>query len=442
LVATFEEPTLEEIKESIHKTQEAFLQWRMVPFTERSKLMLKAADLLQGQKEDYGRLMTEEMGKPISQSVAEIEKCAWVCRYYAENAERFLQDEPVATEASKSYVHFEPLGIILAVMPWNFPFWQVFRFAAPALMAGNAALLKHASNVPRSSLAIEELFRKAGFPPYLFTSLLIGPQLVEPVIKDERIRAVTLTGSEESGIKVAEMAGRELKKTVLELGGSDPFIVLEDADLPSCAREAAQARTINSGQSCIAAKRFIVVEKVAQEFERLLVQHMGALKIGDPMEPDTQVGPLAREDLLSELDRQVQESVNQGARLLTGGRRLEGSGFYYPPTVLTDVKKGMPVYEEETFGPVAAIIKAKDEAEAIQLANDTRFGLGASIWSRDLDRAEALAKRIEAGLIFINAMVKSDPRLPFGGVKRSGYGRELSHYGIREFVNIKTVWLA
>ena len=441
LIATFEEPSLAEIRDLIRKTGEAYLQWEETIFAERSHLMKRAAQHLRANGEHYGRIMTEEMGKPIAQSIAEVEKCAWVCDYYAEQAEGFLRDELIETEAGKSYVRFDPLGIILAVMPWNFPFWQVFRFAAPALMAGNAALLKHSSNVPRSSLAIEEVFQKAGFPLHLFTTLLIGSKLVADVIQDERIKAITLTGSEDAGSKVAEIAGREIKKTVMELGGSDPFIILKDADITACATVGAQARTINTGQSCIAAKRFIVAQERANEFEKLFTENMERLKVGDPLDKETQIGPLARGDLVLELDKQVQDSIAQGAKLLTGGKRLAREGYYYAPTVLTNVRKGMSVYEEETFGPVAAIIRVRDEEEALQVANDSRFGLGASLWTKDLKRAEELARKINSGAVFVNAMVKSDPRLPFGGVKKSGYGRELSHYGIKEFVNIKSVWI-
>ena len=386
--------------------------------------------------------MALEMGKPVAQGEAEVDKCAWVCEYYADHAEAFLAEQPRETDASRSYVRFDPLGPVLAVMPWNFPFWQVFRFAAPALMAGNAGVLKHASNVPRCALAIEEIFREAGFPRGLFATALVGSSAVAALIADPRIVAVTLTGSDSAGSKIAEQAGRVLKKTVLELGGSDPFIVLADADLAAAARTAADARLVNSGQSCIAAKRFIVVEAVADQFLERFLAELRSRRMGDPLARETQVGPQARGDLRDSLHKQVEESVKRGAKLLLGGEIPAGKGAFYPPTLLTAVDKGMPAFDEETFGPVAAVIRAKDEADAVRLANDSAFGLGASLWTRDRARAERMAKQIEAGAVFVNALVKSDPRLPFGGIKRSGYGRELSEYGIREFVNIKSVWIA
>jgi len=386
--------------------------------------------------------MTLEMGKPIVQGEAEVDKCAWACEYYADHAEAFLAEQPRETEASRSYVRFDPLGPVLAVMPWNFPFWQVFRFAAPALMAGNAGVLKHASNVPRSALAIEEVFREAGFPRGLFSTVLVGSSAVAGLIADPRIVAVTLTGSELAGSKVAEQAGHALKKTVLELGGSDPFIVLADADIGAAARTAADARLINSGQSCIAAKRFIVVEPVADQFLDRFLDELRSRRMGDPLVRGTQVGPQARIDLRDLLHEQVAESVKRGAKLLLGGEVPAGKGAFYPPTLLAAVDKGMPAFDEETFGPVAAVIRAKDEADAVRLANDSTFGLGASLWTEDRVRAERLAAQIEAGSVFVNGVVKSDPRLPFGGIKRSGYGRELSEYGIREFVNVKSVWIA
>jgi succinate-semialdehyde dehydrogenase/glutarate-semialdehyde dehydrogenase len=385
--------------------------------------------------------MTEEMGKPIAAAESEVDKCAWVCDYYAEHAAAFLSPEASATDAARSFVRFDPIGPVLAIMPWNFPFWQHFRFAAPAVMAGNVGVLKHASNVPGCALAIEDLFRRAGFPEGVMTTLLVPSARTAELIARPEIKAVTLTGSEAAGREVAAQAGRHLKKTVLELGGSDPFIVLDDADPIAAAEQAARARTINSGQSCIAAKRFLVEEAVADRFEAEFVRRMEALRVGDPMDRETEVGPLAREDLLTALDDQVSRSVAAGARLATGGRRLDRKGWFYPPTVLLGVRPGMPAFDEETFGPVAAVTRARDAAEAIELANRSRFGLGASIWTGDPARAEDLAREIEAGSVFVNGMVKSDPRLPFGGVKSSGYGRELAAFGIREFVNIKTVWI-
>ena len=441
LIREYREHTPGEADQIIELAQKDFLDWRRTSFENRKRMMHEAAAVLRRQKEEFARVMTLEMGKVITESRAEIEKCAWVCEYYAENAERILRDEVIETDASKSYVIFEPLGIVLAIMPWNFPFWQVFRFAAPALMAGNAAVLKHASNVPGCALAIENAFQEAGFPKNIFRTLLIGAGLVEKVIASRHIKAVTLTGSEPAGSKVASIAGRELKKTVLELGGSDPYIVLEDADLSACVSMSVRARMINAGQSCIAAKRFIVLKSVVRAFEEQHVAIMKSLKMGDPLSNDTQVGALARMDLLNEIDSQVKKSVRMGAKLLCGGEKVVGPGAFYPPTVLTDVRKGMPVYDEETFGPVSAIIPANDVEEAVAIANDSRFGLGGSVWSRDIKKAEAVARRIESGAVFINGMTKSDPRLPFGGVKKSGYGRELSHYGIKEFVNIKAIWI-
>jgi succinate-semialdehyde dehydrogenase/glutarate-semialdehyde dehydrogenase len=387
--------------------------------------------------------MTLEMGKPVSGGVSESEKCAWVCDYYAGNAQGFLADQYVEVGTRKSFVTFQPLGVVLAVMPWNFPFWQVFRFAAPNLMAGNAGLLKHASNVPGCALAIEEVFQEAGFPEALFRSLLIPGSRVNDVIENPLVRAVTLTGSTPAGKAVAAKAGEMLKKTVLELGGSDPYVILEDADIPAAAVTCATARLINSGQSCIAAKRFIVVEAVRDEFEKLFITAMANTKMGDPLEEDTVVGPQAREDLRDELHDQVLRSIGAGAQCLLGGKIPEGPGAYYPPTVLTGVGPGMPAYHEELFGPVASIITVKDEAEALRVANDSSFGLGAAVFTADLERGTRIAREeLEAGACFVNDFVRSDPRLPFGGVKESGYGRELSPYGILEFVNIKTVWVA
>ncbi|HEV7505797.1 MAG TPA: NAD-dependent succinate-semialdehyde dehydrogenase [Thermoanaerobaculia bacterium] len=430
-----------QVDEILARAEAAFPSWRKVPFGERSRLMTRVADLLRDRAGDYGRTMTEEMGKTIAASEAEIDKCAWVCDFYAEHAERFLAPETVATDATRSFVRYDPLGPVLAIMPWNFPFWQLFRFAAPALMAGNVGLLKHASNVPGCALAIEEVFRDAGFPDGAMTTLLISSEKVKRVIAHPVIRAVTLTGSEKAGMEVATEAGRNLKKTVLELGGSDPFIVLGDVDPVEAGKQAAKARTINSGQSCIAAKRFLVEESVADRFEEEFVQAMAALKVGDPMDRGNEVGPMAREDLLQSLDAQVQATVAAGATLRTGGRRLDGEGFYYAPTVLTGVEPGMAAFDEETFGPVAAVTRARDANHAVELANLSTLGLGASIWTADSARGETLAAEIQSGSVFVNGMVKSDPRLPFGGIKRSGYGRELSEVGIREFVNIKTVWV-
>lgn len=441
-IRVYDGMTWEEVAQAVEQAHEAFRVWRRVPFAERAARMRRAAELLRERADYYARLMAEEMGKPIRDGRAEAQKCAWVCAYYAEHAERFLAPEPVETDARKSFVAFEPLGVILAIMPWNFPFWQVFRFAAPTLMAGNAAVLKHAPNVPGCALAIEALLRDAGFPAHLFRTLLIGSDQVESVIEHPLIRAVTLTGSTPAGRAVAAKAGAMLKKTVLELGGSDPYVILADADVERAAAICAKSRLINSGQSCIAAKRFVVVEAVREPFERLLVAHMQAARVGDPIDEATEVGPMARHDLRDELHRQVQESLRKGARLLLGGKIPEGPGAYYPPTVLTDVPKGAPAYEEELFGPVAAIIPVRDEAEAIQVANDTVFGLGAAVFTRDEARGERIAHaELEAGCCFVNDFVRSDPRLPFGGVKESGYGRELSIFGIREFVNIKTVFI-
>ena len=442
VLETFQEMSTSEIDEILEAAETTFREWRKRPFVERTKRMRQAAALLRAGKEKYARTMALEMGKPIVQGEMEAEKCAWACDYYAEHAEAFLAEQPRETDASRSYIRFDPLGPVLAIMPWNFPFWQVFRFAAPALMAGNAGILKHASNVPRCALQIEEVFRESGFPENLFRTVLVGSGKVAGIIADPRIRAATLTGSDSAGSKVAEQAGREIKKTVLELGGSDPFIVLEDADVQKAAKTAADARLINSGESCIAAKRFIVVEKVANTFLEVFVAEMRSRKMGDPLDRQTQVGPQARHDLRESLHRQVEESVKRGAQLLLGGRMPESPGAFYPPTVLAGVNKGMPAFDEETFGPVAAVIRARDEGDAIRLANDSPFGLGASLWTQDRERAEQLVGEIEAGCVFVNELVKSDPRLPFGGVKRSGYGRELSEYGIREFMNIKSVWMA
>ena len=443
VLASYEEITPSTAAEIVASVHAAFLSWRRTKMATRTECMRQVAETLRRDAPKYARLMAQEMGKPIRDGTAEAQKCATVCDYYAENADQFLRREPVATEARASFVTFQPLGVVLAVMPWNFPFWQVFRFAAPALMAGNAAVLKHASNVPGCALAIEDLFRRSGFPGNLFRTLMIDSSRVKAVIENPLVRAVTLTGSAPAGRAVASIAGGMLKKTVLELGGSDPYLVLRDADLELAAAVCTKGRLVNSGQSCIAAKRFIVVEEVRGEFERLFVTRMGAAKMGDPLRDDTEIGPLARHDLRAALHRQVAESIAQGARCLLGGKIPEGAGAYYPPTVLSDVRRGMPAYEEELFGPVAAVIPVKDEDEAIATANDSSFGLGASVLTRDHARGERIAAElIESGCVFVNDAVRSDPRLPFGGVKESGYGRELSGYGIKEFVNIKTVVVA
>ena len=441
-IATYDEMTPGEVSEILGRAHRAFLDWRRTSFEERAELMKAATGLLRDGAGEYAELMAREMGKPVAGGRAEAEKCAWVCDYYAENAAAFLAPEPIASDATKSFVAFEPLGTVLAVMPWNFPFWQVFRFAAPGLMAGNAGVLKHASNVPGCALAIEEVFRRAGFPEDLFRTLLVGSPGVAAVIEDPRVVAVTLTGSTPAGKAVAAKAGEMLKKTVLELGGSDPYVILEDAELESAVEACVVARLINSGQSCIAAKRFIVVESRREELEERFVARMRTATMGDPMDGEVEVGPQARRDLRDDLHRQVVESVARGARCLLGGEVPPGPGAYYPPTVLTDVAAGMPAYDEEIFGPVAAIIPVAGEEEAIRVANDTPFGLGAAIFTADAARGEEIAvRRLEAGCCFVNDFVRSDPRLPFGGVKESGYGRELGRWGIREFVNAKTVWV-
>ncbi len=411
-------------------------------FAERASLMRKAADLLDQRQRQLGALMTTEMGKPIKAAIAEVNKCALVCRYYADHAEEFLSDEPVKTEAEETFIRYEPIGPVLAVMPWNFPFWQVFRFAAPALMAGNVGLLKHASNVPQSALAIEAIFRDAGFADGEFQTLLITSEQVQQVVNDDRVKAATLTGSEAAGASVAGMAAKQIKKSVLELGGSDPFVVMPSASLDDAVSAAVKARIVNNGQSCIAAKRFIVHEKIADEFEKRFVAAMQALKIGDPMDESTEIGPLAMPQIIQDLDQQVQRSVAAGAKLLTGGKRLGDRGNFYAPTVLSNIPHDSPAACEETFGPVASLFRVRDAEEAIRVANETKFGLGASVWTRDRQEAERFIDGIESGQVFVNAMVASDPRVPFGGVKHSGFGRELGVYGIREFVNIKTVWIA
>jgi succinate-semialdehyde dehydrogenase/glutarate-semialdehyde dehydrogenase len=429
------------IERKLARASEAFDEHRRTSFSERGQWMTRAAEILETEKQALASMMTTEMGKPLKSAGEEVIKCAWVCRYYAEWAERFLADETVESNATRSFIRYQPIGAVLAVMPWNFPFWQVFRFAAPALMAGNVGLLKHASNVPQCALAIEDIFRRAGFPEGVFQTLLVGSDKVERLIEDERVKAVTLTGSEAAGSQVASQAGKHIKKSVLELGGSDPFIVMPSANLKEATATAVKARTINNGQSCIAAKRFIVVDSIYDEFERRFVEGMQSLRVGDPSEQETDIGPLATTAVLKDLDKQVQESVSAGARLLTGGHRLEQQGNYYAPTVLTDIPKGSPAYSEELFGPVALLFRVRDADEAIRLANDSVFGLGSSVWTNDESEQARFIEEIEAGSVFINGMVASDPRLPFGGVKHSGYGRELSVNGIREFVNIKTVWI-
>jgi succinate-semialdehyde dehydrogenase/glutarate-semialdehyde dehydrogenase len=438
IFAEWSESRTREVIKTVH---EARLSWQETSFARRSEVMNRMAVVLRGNKDHYARLMATEMGKPVSGGRAEIEKCAWVCEFYAEKAEGMLAIEPAESDGSRAYVAFRPLGVILAVMPWNFPFWQVFRFAAPALMAGNVAVLKHSSNVPRCALAVEEAFHEAGFPADVLRTLMISSGQVHAVIENPHVRAITLTGSDHAGRQVAAAAGRMLKKAVIELGGSDPFIVLADADMDEAAHAGAKARCYNSGQSCVAAKRFIVQDAVYDGFMARFKHAMASLIVGDPLLEDTQVGPQAREDLVIELQEQVEASVAKGAKVELGGKRMIGKGYFYPPTILTGVKPGMPAYHEELFGPVAAVIRVRDEEEAIAVANDSPFGLGGSVWTRDTQRGEWIAARIEAGSVSVNGRVKSDPRLPFGGIKGSGYGRELSHYGIKEFVNIQTVWI-
>jgi succinate-semialdehyde dehydrogenase/glutarate-semialdehyde dehydrogenase len=442
LLAHFENHTDREVECRLELAAGNFATYRTTPFAERARLMRRAADLLEAEKREFGRLMTLEMGKPIAAAIAEAEKCAWACRFYADNAQQFLANEDIASDAERSYVIYQPLGAVLAVMPWNFPFWQVFRFAAPALMAGNVGLLKHASNVPQCALAIEGIFRRAGFAAGTFQTLLIESDAVARVIDDERVVAVTLTGSEAAGSAVASQAGKNIKKSVLELGGSDPFIIMPSADLDLAIETAVKARVINNGQSCIAAKRFIIHDSIADEVERRMVAAMAQLVIGDPLDERTQVGPLAMEKTLNDLDDQVRRSIAAGAKLLTGGKRLDRAGYYYAPTVLTQIPAAAPAYREELFGPVAAIFRAASVDQAIELANATSFGLGSAAWTKDAAEQQRFSEEIEAGQVFINGMVASDPRLPFGGIKRSGYGRELGGFGIREFVNIKTIVIA
>ncbi|MBK0402438.1 NAD-dependent succinate-semialdehyde dehydrogenase [Adhaeribacter sp. BT258] len=439
---TFEPHTAAEIEKLLQQGEKTFQQWRKTNFTHRAELMRFCVGELSGNTEKYAQIITLEMGKPIQEARAEVKKCAAACEYYAAHAEAFLADEQIKTGATRSYIAYDPLGIILAVMPWNFPFWQVFRFAAPAIMAGNVGILKHASNVPQCALAIEEIFLKAGFPKGVFQTVLVESDGVDPLIKDDRVKAVTLTGSEGAGAHVASVAGKEIKKTVLELGGSDAFVVLKDADLETAAETAVKSRMINTGQSCIAAKRFIVEKPVAEEFIQKMKTKMAALKTGDPASEDIQYGPLARKDLAETLADQVKRSVAAGAEIVLEGGQKDKETAYFQPMILHKVKPGMPAFDEELFGPVAAVIVASDEEEALLLANNSRFGLGGSIWTQDHAKGQKLARQMESGAVFINALVASHPEMPFGGIKKSGYGRELSYIGIREFVNQKTIWLA
>ena len=431
-----------EIEKRLSCAENAFRKYRRTTFTQRSELLHAVGELLFQEKKRYAEIITLEMGKLFRDSIAEIEKCARGCRFYAENGERFLEDEVAQTDAAESYVQYQPLGPVLAIMPWNFPFWQVFRFAAPALIAGNVGLLKHASNVPQCALAIEEIFCRAGFDDGVFQTLLIEPNQVEKVIVDRRVKAVTPTGSEKAGSAVASTAAREIKKSVLELGGSDAFIVMPSADFESALSTAVKARTINTGQSCIAAKRFMIADQIYDEFLNQFVDRMRGLKIGNPMDPETEIGPLATEQILQGVHDQVQKSIAAGAKLLTGGNRIHGPGFFYEPTVLVNVPKDSPAYREEVFGPVASIFRVRNADDAIELANDTTFGLGSSAWTNDPEEQKLFTSELDSGMVFINTMVASDPRLPFGGVKRSGFGRELGAAGIREFTNAKTIWIS
>jgi succinate-semialdehyde dehydrogenase / glutarate-semialdehyde dehydrogenase len=442
VVQTFQPLTAEQIESKLQLAVSAFRAERKTPFAERAKRMMKAAEILERDRERFGRLMTLEMGKPLKAAIAEAVKCATACRYYAEHAEKLLADEVIETGAKKSFVRYLPIGPILAVMPWNFPFWQVIRFAAPALMAGNVGLLKHASNVPQCAIEIENLFNAAGFPEGVFQTLLIGSGQVDALLNDPRVVAATLTGSEQAGIQVGIGAAKRIKKVVLELGGSDPFIVMPSADLDAAVATAVEARVINNGQSCIAAKRFIVAAPIADEFERKFVARMQSLRVGDPFDEKTELGPLATPDAVTTLDADVQKTVQAGAKVLTGGHPLKRPGNYYAPTVLTNIPRDSPAYGEEFFGPVASIFRAKDQDDAIRIANDVRFGLGASAWTNDDKERERFINELEAGMVFINKMVASDTRIPFGGVKQSGHGRELGAVGIREFMNAKTVWIA
>jgi acyl-CoA reductase-like NAD-dependent aldehyde dehydrogenase len=441
VIKTFEPYSADQVNQALDEARKAFLSWRETSFAERGAFFHRIASYLRDHKAELAHLATLEMGKPIVEAEAEVEKCAWNCDFYADNAEKFLADERVATNATESYVAFRPLGVILALMPWNFPYWQVFRFAAPALMAGNTAVLKHASNVSLVALEIERVFQESGLPQGIFKTVLVPGAETDVLIADRRIAAVTLTGSDAAGVAVASASGHALKKTVLELGGSDAFIVLEDADLDAAAQMAVRARFQNTGQSCIAAKRFIVVESVADAFEQKFVEAASRLQVGNPLGRETQIGPMARGDLRDALEKQVQASIKMGAKAALGGKPLEGKGYFYAPTILIHVTPDMPVFQEETFGPAAAVIRASDTDQAIELANDSQFGLGGNLWTGNIERGRELARHIESGNVFINGMTASDPRLPFGGIKRSGYGRELAAFGIREFVNIQTVWI-
>ncbi|MBV6643522.1 MAG: NAD-dependent succinate-semialdehyde dehydrogenase [Cyclobacteriaceae bacterium] len=429
------------ISHTIDQAYQCWLKWKETTFAERSALFIKLKQLLEKEKELLAKEITAEMGKPLTQSEAEIEKCAWVCEYYATNAEAFLQNEVIKSDATKSYVRYDPFGVVLAIMPWNFPYWQVFRFAAPALMAGNACLLKHSPNTTACALSMQRIFEEAGFPKYLFNTVIADIPQIEPIVANKKVAAVTLTGSTRAGKSLATLAGKYLKKAILELGGSDPYLILADADIDLAAQTCVTGRLINSGQSCIAAKRFIVLSSVKNIFVDKVKQLMEAKAVGDPTAEETDIGPMARKDLMETLANQVDQSVKKGAKIILGGRIDQGQGFYYSPTILTDVKPGMPAYDEELFGPVASIIEVNDEEEAIKVANDTVYGLGSAVFTRDLAKAEIIASKLQSGSTFVNAFVKSDPRLPFGGIKESGYGRELSFIGIKEFVNVKTVYI-
>ncbi len=441
ILRTFPALTDAQIEEKLALAAKEYLCFRKLSFAQRAAMMSKAGQLLESEKQELGKLMTTEMGKTLASAVAEAEKCAWVCRYYAENAERFLAPEEVKLGPAKTRVIYQPIGPILAVMPWNFPFWQVFRFIAPNLMAGNVGLLKHASNVPQCALRIEQLMHEAGFPQGVFQTLLVGSDKVDGIVNDVRIAGVTLTGSEGAGIQVGISAAKRIKKVVMELGGSDPFIIMPSADLDKAVSTAVTARTINNGQSCIAAKRFIAAEPIAEQFQKSFVEKMQALRVGDPMDPATELGPLSSASAVADLEAQVDAAVKAGARVLTGGYKLDRPGCFYAPTVLTDISRNSPVYGEELFGPVACVYKVRDAGEAIEVANDSKLGLGASAWTNDPAERERFVNEIESGMVFINKMVASDPRLPFGGVKRSGHGRELGVLGIRELVNAKTIWI-